>query len=120
MAEATIHKGGCHCGAVRYEVSTALDTPVISCNCSICQKKGTLLSFVPADAFKLLSGKDAVQDYQFNTKNIHHLFCKTCGVTSFATGTAPNGTRMVAVNVRCLDDVDLKSLQVMEYDGKNA
>ncbi|WP_300299624.1 GFA family protein [Ferrovibrio sp.] len=118
MAEATVHKGGCHCGAVRYEVTTALE-PVITCNCSICSRKGTLLTFVPADAFKLLAGKDAVSDYQFNTKNIHHLFCKTCGVESFATGTAPNGAKMVAVNVRCLDDVDPETLQPVKYDGKN-
>jgi hypothetical protein len=105
---------------VRYEVSGALKTPVLSCNCSICRRKGTLFSFVPADAFRLLAGKDAVTDYQFNTKNIHHLFCRTCGVTSFATGTAPNGARMVAVNVRCLEDVDLDALTITRYDGKSA
>src|SRR3546814_5187565 len=64
-----IYGGGCHCGAVRYSVSTGANPPVISCNCSICSKKGSLLSFVPADDFKLLAGKDAVSDYQFNTKN---------------------------------------------------
>ena len=117
MAQAKTHKGSCHCGKVRYEVTAAFDQPVISCNCSICRRKGTLLSFVPADAFRLLSGKDEVTDYQFHTKNIHHLFCSTCGVTSFATGTAPDGSRMVAINMRCLEDVDLKTLPVMEFDG---
>lgn len=118
MAEAGAWQGGCHCGAVRYEVTTALQ-PVISCNCSICEKKGTLLTFVPADAFKLLAGKDAVSDYQFNTRNIHHLFCKTCGVESFATGTAPNGARMVAINVRCLDGIKLADLTPQAYDGRS-
>lgn len=117
MAQATTHKGSCHCGKVRYEVTADFSQPVISCNCSICRRKGTLLSFVPADAFQLISGKDEVTDYQFNTKNIHHLFCKTCGVTSFATGTTPDGGRMVAINMRCLEDVDLKTLQIMEFDG---
>ena len=74
-------------------------------------------ALAPADAFRLISGKDEVTDYQFNTKNIHHLFCKTCGVTSFATGTAPDGGRMVAINMRCLEDVDIKTLQIMEFDG---
>ncbi|WP_298728679.1 GFA family protein [uncultured Ferrovibrio sp.] len=119
MAEAKTYQGSCHCGAVRYEVTLSLDQPVVSCNCSICRRKGTLLSFVPAEAFKLLAGKDAVTDYQFNTRNIHHLFCATCGVTSFATGTAPNGARMVAINMRCLDDVDLKALTITEYDGRS-
>lgn len=120
MSETTTHHGGCHCGKVRYEVGIAADAPAIACNCSICRKKGTLLSFVPAEAFKLLSGKDAVTDYQFNTRNIHHLFCSTCGVTSFVTGTAPNGARMVAVNLRCLDDVDLTALNIVEYDGASS
>lgn len=119
MAEARTWQGGCHCGAVRYEVVSALE-PAISCNCSICEKKGSLLTFVPADAFKLLAGKDAVSDYQFNTKNIHHLFCKTCGVESFATGTAPNGARMVAINLRCLDGIDLAALRPQAYDGRSA
>lgn len=114
------YKGSCHCGAVQYEVTTALDTPVISCNCSICRRKGALLHCVPADDFKLLAGKDAVSDYQFNTHNIHHLFCKTCGIGSFSTGTAPNGARLVMINMRCLDDVDPDALTVTKYDGKNA
>lgn len=114
------HTGSCHCGAVRYEVDADLTAPAIACNCSICQRKGTVLTFVPAEAFRLLAGKDAVTDYQFHTKNIHHLFCSTCGVTSFATGTAPNGSRMVAINTRCLDGVDLKALNIVEYDGRNA
>lgn len=118
MPATQTHTGSCHCGAVRYEVDLPEGgAPVLSCNCSICRRKGTLLSFVPAEAFRLLAGKDAVQDYQFHTKNIHHLFCRTCGVTGFATGTAPNGTRMVAVNMRCLDDVDPDALDIMKYDG---
>lgn len=119
-AEKKTYNGSCHCGAVRYSVVTGHNPPVISCNCSICSKKGSLLSFVPADDFKLMGGKDHVIDYQFNTMNIHHLFCKTCGVESFATGTAPNGEKMVAINVRCLDGFDLDSLEPMQYDGKSA
>lgn len=118
MSDATTHAGGCHCGAVRYQVDMALDT-AISCNCSMCQKKGTLLSFVPAGAFKLNSGDGSLSDYQFNAGNIHHLFCKTCGVTSFARGRDRKGNEMVAVNVRCLDDVDLDQLTVKKIDGRS-
>lgn len=118
MAEAREYRGGCHCGKVRYRVTMALDK-AISCNCSICSKKGHLLSFVPAAAFVLESGQDALTDYQFNKHVIHHLFCSTCGIGSFANGTGPDGSKMVAVNVRCLDDVDLSSIPISEYDGKS-
>lgn len=119
MSEKRTYQGGCHCGAVRYSVLTDLNPPVISCNCSICSKKGHLLCFVPADDFKLQRGKDAVTDYQFNTHNIHHLFCKTCGIQSFGTGTAPTGDRMVAINVRCLDGFDIDAVQPVKFDGKS-
>ncbi len=118
MAETKTYSGGCHCGAVRYEASASLEQ-VISCNCSICTKKGPLLAFVPAGSFTLKSGRDNLQDYQFNKHVIHHLFCRTCGVESFATGTGPNGAEMVALNVRCLDGVDLASLTIVPFDGRS-
>jgi hypothetical protein len=117
MANPQKYTGGCHCGKVRYEVSLDLGN-VISCNCSICAKKGTLLTFTKADEFKLLQGDQDLTDYQFNTKNIHHTFCSTCGVTSFARGNGPDGTPMAAINARCLDDVDLNALNVTPVDGK--
>ncbi len=119
MREKRTYQGGCHCGAVRYSVVTDLNPPVISCNCSICSRKGSLLCFVPADDFKLQRGKDAVSDYQFNTHNIHHLFCKTCGIHSFGTGTAPTGDRMVAINVRCLDGFEIDAVTPVKFDGKS-
>ncbi len=115
--EAQTHKGGCHCGRVRYDVTLDLTKPVIACNCSMCLKKGTLLGFVPAADFKLLSGEDALTGYKFNKKVIDHLFCSTCGVTSFARGKKPDGTPTVAINTRCLDGVDVQKLPVMQYDG---
>ena len=112
------HGGGCHCGRVRYEVETDLGQ-VVSCNCSICQKRGSLLTFVPRAQFKLLSGEHDQADYQFNKKMVHHLFCSTCGVGSFARGIGPDGAEMIAVNVRCLDDVDIETLTLTPYDGKS-
>src|SRR5680860_1042080 len=112
------HSGGCHCGRVRYEVTTNL-TPVMSCNCSICQKRGAVLTFVPAAQFALISGADDLTDYQFNKKIVHHLFCRTCGIGSFARGLGPDGSEMIAVNVRCLDDIDLDALTPMPFDGKS-
>ena len=75
MADMRTYSGSCHCGRVRYEVATAL-SPVLSCNCSICQKRGYMLTFVPRSAFELISGENDLTDYQFNRKVIHHLFAR--------------------------------------------
>jgi hypothetical protein len=90
----------------------------MQCNCSICSRTGTLLSFVPANAFTLEKGEDSLTDYQFNKKHIHHLFCRVCGVRSFARGQGPNGP-MVAINTRCLEDVDAATLPLQRFDGKS-
>ena len=117
--DATTYSGGCHCGAVRYRVTTKLER-AITCNCSICSKTGTMLAFAPATQFQLLSGGDALGDYQFGKKRIHHLFCTRCGVRSFARGRGPNGEEVVAINVRCLEGVDLDAVPVHRHDGKSA
>ncbi len=117
-AETRTYQGGCHCGKVRYQITAKL-AGAITCNCSICSKTGTMLTFVPAAQFELLSGEDALTDYQFGRMNIHHLFCKHCGIRSFARGQKPDGTRMAAINVRCLDDVDLEAVPVQKVDGKS-
>ncbi|MEQ1672192.1 MAG: GFA family protein [Hyphomicrobium sp.] len=119
MTESRKHTGGCHCGAVRFEVNTGLEQ-TITCNCSICAKSGAILTFAPASEFTLLSGEDKLSDYQFNKKIIHHLFCKVCGIRSFGRGKNPDGSDAVAINVRCLDDVDVTALTPFAYDGKNA
>jgi hypothetical protein len=112
------HQGGCHCGAVRYRVELDLTQPVIECNCSICGRSGTLLAFVPPSAFSLEKGEENLSDYQFNKKVVHHFFCRTCGIRSFGRGTGPQGP-MIAINTRCIDGVDLKALNRMQYDGKS-
>jgi hypothetical protein len=102
---------------VSYEVTLELGR-VIACNCSICSRKGTLLAFAPASQFQLLTGEDALSDYQFGKHIIHHLFCSSCGVSSFSRGSQRDGSPMCAINVRCLQDVDLSRLEVQELDGK--
>ena len=118
MGEAISYTGGCHCGAVRYEVTADL-TQVIACNCSICTKHGLLLTFTPTDRFKLVSGQEQVKQYLFNKMAIHHQFCTTCGVESFARGNNPDGSEMIAINVRCLDGVDIGALNPTLFDGKS-
>ena len=112
------YSGGCQCGAVRYEVQLDLNG-VMACNCSRCGRLGSLLAFAPATSFTLLQGKDATTEYTFNKHAIHHLFCSTCGIQSFARGTAPDGREMAAINVRCLDDVDIDALPVQKVDGRS-
>jgi hypothetical protein len=116
MSEAK-HQGSCHCGKVKYEVTLDLEQPVIACNCSMCGRSGTMLSFAPTSQFKLLSGEEDLRDYQFNRKSIHHLFCTNCGIKPFARGKMQDGSPMVAINVRCLQGVDVDKLNINKFDG---
>ncbi len=117
MANAS-HHGSCHCGAVSYNVELDLAQPALSCNCSMCGRTGALLMFVTPDKFQLEKGEDAMSVYKFNKHVIDHLFCKTCGVRPFARGVGPKGP-MIAINVRCLDDVDVFQQPRNEFDGKS-
>ena len=116
--ESKQYTGSCHCGKVRFETTLAIEK-VISCNCSICGRVGALRTFTPASQFKLLSGEDSLTDYQFGKEHLHHLFCKVCGIHSFASGKGRDGTEMRAVNVRCLEGVDPNALEVTHFDGKS-
>ncbi|MEZ0392759.1 MAG: GFA family protein [Pseudobdellovibrionaceae bacterium] len=111
-------KGSCHCGKVQFEAKGNFNE-ALSCNCSICQRKGTLLAFVPETDFQLHSGDNSLTDYQFGKMRIHHTFCSTCGVQAFSSAQMPDGTKMKAINVRCLEGMDLKDLKIKEYDGKS-
>jgi hypothetical protein len=112
-----MYSGGCQCGKVRYEASFELGE-VIACNCSRCGKIGSLLAFTPLSEFKLQSGKDVLTTYKFNKHVIDHQFCSVCGVQSFSSGKTPDGKEMAAINVRCLDDVDLDTLKIKKFDGR--
>lgn len=118
MSEARTLEGSCHCGAVRFTVETDLAS-VNVCNCSHCRRKGFMLAFVPEAQFTLLSGGDAQTEYRFNSKKIEHLFCKTCGVQSFGRGPGPEGASMMAVNLRCVDGLDLDALSTTPVDGRS-
>lgn len=110
-------KGGCHCGAVRFEVETDDNIVVDACNCSICRKTGFLHLIVPASRFHMLSGDDQLTEYTFNTRTARHFFCKTCGVKSFYVPRSnPDG---YSVNLRCLDDADLPEADIRDFDGRN-
>ncbi len=112
-----LHKGGCHCGAVMYEVEAPLDLEVTECNCSICSRSGYLHLIVSSSKFRLLSGEDNLTTYTFDTHEAKHLFCKTCGIKSFYIPRShPEG---ISVNVRCLEESGIRSMRVEPFDGKH-
>ena len=111
------YRGSCHCGKVAYEVEGDLNS-AMACNCSICQRKGSLLWFVPREAFKLLTSENAAQVYQFNKHHIKHRFCPQCGIHPYADGTDPKGNPMAAINVRCLEGIDLDTVKVTHFNGR--
>ncbi|HEV7314480.1 GFA family protein [Sphingopyxis sp.] len=110
-------EGSCHCGAVSYSVEGEIPDTAMSCNCSHCRRKGFLLTFVPIDRFRLESGADQLASYRFNKHNIDHQFCATCGCQSFSVGTGPDGSKMAAVNLRCVPAADLDALNIQKVDG---
>jgi hypothetical protein len=110
-------RGGCHCGAVEYEVMVSRHLLVHECNCSICSKSGYIHLIVPAKDFRLLRGKDRLSEYRFNTGMARHLFCSKCGIKSFYVPRSnPEG---FSVNVNCLDLPGEVALTVEEFDGQN-
>lgn len=117
MADTVTHTGGCHCGAVRFDVIAPAAITAYRCNCSICLKSGFLALIVPANSFRLVSGEGQVATYRFNTGVAKHTFCKVCGVKSFYTPRSrPDG---VSVNVLCLDPGTVSSIDIKDFDGQH-
>lgn len=117
MAEFVTHHGGCHCGAVRFEVDAPAALEALECNCSLCSKAGFLHLIVPKERFRLVSGEAALRTYTFNTGVAKHLFCGTCGIKSFYVPRSnPDG---IDVNVRCLDPETIVSIAIAPFDGRN-
>jgi hypothetical protein len=112
-----IHRGGCHCGRVRFEVLAPAEIDASECNCSICSKTGFVHLIVPKSRFKLLQGSEHLSTYTFNTGVARHLFCKACGIKSFYVPRSnPDG---YSVNVRCLDSSTVKGVNLSQFDGQN-
>ena len=114
MNPLVVHRGGCHCGAVRFEVDAPARIAALDCNCSICRMSGFLHLIVPAVRFRLLSGADALTEYTFNTGAAKHRFCRICGIKSFYVPRSnPDG---YDVNVHCLDPGTIESVDVQPFN----
>lgn len=112
-------KGGCHCGAVRFEVRAEIDR-LLECNCSICRMKAYLHWIVPRDAFQVISGEETLACYRFGTRAARHYFCSTCGVAPYYV--ARSHPDKIDVNARCLDPadgLDLEAVERVAFDGQN-
>ena len=112
------YRGSCHCGAVAYDVEGEIES-AMACNCSICQRKGSLLWFVPRASLKLTTPESASRAYEFNHHVIRHRFCPTCGIHPYADGVDAKGNAIAAVNVRCLEGIDLEKIKVTHFDGRS-
>ena len=112
------YRGSCHCGKVSFEVEGEIKG-AMACNCSICQRKGSLLWFVPREHLHLLSPDDATRIYTFNKHVIKHRFCPTCGIHPYGEGIGPDGKAMAAINIRCIENIDLTSIPVQHFDGRS-
>jgi len=111
------HRGGCHCGRVKFEVEAPAELEATECNCSICRMSGFLHYFVAKSDFQLLSGDDDIETYTFNTGIAKHYFCRHCGIKSFYIPRShPTG---ISVNVNCLHRDTVKSVHIEPFDGGN-
>ena len=110
-------RGGCHCGAVQFEVDLPEVAEVRRCNCSICRMSGYLHLTVARRDFRLLSGEDVLTEYRFNTGVARHLFCRTCGIKSFYVPRShPHAW---SVNLNCLEVLEEVAVQIEDFDGSN-
>ncbi|HVL76781.1 MAG TPA: GFA family protein [Noviherbaspirillum sp.] len=112
------YNGSCHCGHVAFEVEGEIES-AMSCNCSICRRKGSLLWFVPRDALQLTTPDANARTYMFNQHVIRHRFCPVCGIHPYGEGVDPDGNRIAAVNIRCLENLELESVPVTHFDGRS-
>jgi hypothetical protein len=112
------YAGSCHCGKVAFEVEGNIDG-ALACNCSICQRKGSLLWFVPRAEFQLKTPDDEIASYTFNRHVIKHRFCPVCGIHTHGEGADPKGNAIAAVNIRCLEGIDLDAVPAQHYDGRS-
>lgn len=113
------HQGSCHCGAIKFSYDGEPVTKGMRCTCSLCARKGALMSteLIPAAKLKIDAAAGSLGLYQFGVKTAKHYFCKTCGIYPFhETFRKPGHYR---VNLACIEGVDTFALEAEVFDGKN-
>ncbi len=110
------YKGSCHCGKIAFEVEGEIEFAT-SCNCSICHRKAFLGWLVPRDSVQVHS-REGLTTYTFNKHTIQHHFCSTCGIHPYGEGRDPHGNLVAAINIRCIEALDLAAIPVHEFDGR--
>lgn len=111
------HRGGCHCGRVRFDIDAPATLDVLDCNCSMCRMTGFLHLIVPTSRFRLIAGADDLTEYRFNTGTARHLFCRHCGVKAFYVPRShPDGW---SVNARCLDPGTVERVNITSFDDND-
>ena len=111
------HTGGCHCGAITFELQAPATLKATRCNCSLCNMTGFVHVFASKGEFCITSGTDNLTEYRFNTKTARHMFCKTCGVKSFYVPRShPDGW---SVNLNCIEQSTVESVEYGDFDGAN-
>jgi hypothetical protein len=112
------YRGSCHCGRVRFELTAEIDH-VRVCDCSICRRRGALIIRVDEADLRLLTPLAELTLYQWGSFTAKDYFCPTCGVLSFRRPSHPTQGELArgvrpfegwAVNVRCLEGVDVDAL----------
>lgn len=112
-----LYHGGCHCGGIAFEVEGEF-RQAVDCNCSLCRRRGGVLAFVPRSSLKLKTPVANLSTYRFNRHVIRHHFCSTCGIAPFAEADETDGETTSMINLRCLPDFDLDSVEVIRFDGR--
>jgi len=112
------YRGSCHCGRVAFDVEGTIDS-AMACNCSICQRRGSLLWFVPRAQLRLRTPEENASTYLFNKHVIKHRFCANCGIHTYGEALDANGNEMRAINIRCIEDIDLDAIPVKRFDGRS-
>jgi hypothetical protein len=119
------YQGTCHCGRIRFEVDAQIDH-VRECDCSICHRRGALNFRVPKEALRLLTPWEDLSLYQWGSMTAKDFFCPTCGILPFRRPSDPTQQEHSqgvepfdgwAINVRCLEGIDVSSLPVKKVFG---
>jgi len=113
-----LYQGSCHCGQIKFQIEGTIEG-AMSCNCSICQRKGALMWFVPRAQLQVLTPDENASTYTFNKHVIKHRFCPTCGMHPYGEGSDAKGNPSAAINIRCIENIDLEKIPVTHYDGRS-